>query len=516
MINNRFEERNREFQKTLDPLDLQRRREEFAVELRKSKRLQHLNKRRNIAETHHRTEFPPELESTYPSLKSSSFNEKFQTLYSILTTECPSSDKLNALISLRLVMIQKDAPFRALINLGFAPIVLGYLSPEHDEDFQKESGLIVCNLASGPHPCVETLVRYGAIKQCLRVINPSKLEVTENAIWALGNISGESPEYTKEVNNKGVLNLLIELLKEWENSITTRIARVSMWVVSNLVKNLYQIDKFIDQLMSVIKSYMLKKDKELFVHCLWCLSSIAKGNDLVLQKLIDSKILERIIHMDKLSKKALVPAIRTFGGVLSGSEEKTQFLLNLKVLDFLQECLKDNLSKIRKEALWAVSNVAAGTVPQVQSLVEHPLVVLCVKSLLDSEVLVRREASFVLMNASIAGGDSSIKALVNLGVFDYLVEALKNTVDQVVILNLIKFCRGLLDLGQREAHNKHAEENLFAGIFDSSGCIEAIESLQMHASPRIQNEALCLISDFFGFEESSQPMTGAPEYFEFS
>jgi importin subunit alpha-1 len=76
-----------------------------------------------------------------------------------------------------------------------------------------------------------------------------------------------------------------------------------------------------------------------------------------------------------------------------------------------------NNREIQKEACWTLSNIAAGTVDQIQSVIDSgaiaPLVKLVSDKKTDQEV--RSEACWVVLNATSCGSDSQIEVLVKEG-----------------------------------------------------------------------------------------------------
>lgn len=72
---------------------------------------------------------------------------------------------------------------------------------------------------------------------------------------------------------------------------------------------------------------------------------------------------------------------------------------------------------IQKEACWTLSNISAGTVTQIQKVIDSGIMIhivaLARSKETDSEV--RSEASWVVLNASSCGSDAQIEQLVEHG-----------------------------------------------------------------------------------------------------
>lgn len=68
------------------------------------------------------------------------------------------------------------------------------------------------------------------------------------------------------------------------------------------------------------------------------------------------------------AERIQTPAMRTLCNMLSGSDEATQLVIDGGFLSVLPHALKAAKARTRKEACWAISNIAAGTAAQVEAL----------------------------------------------------------------------------------------------------------------------------------------------------
>ena len=117
------------------------------------------------------------------------------------------------------------------------------------------------------------------------------------------------------------------------------------------------------------------------------------------------------------------PALRTIGNIVCAecSEESTtdytEIILDCHAVPKLKELVTHSNREIQKEACWTLSNIAAGTVDQIQAVIDSgaiaPLVTLVSDKTTDQEV--RSEACWVVLNATSCGSDSQIEVLVDKG-----------------------------------------------------------------------------------------------------
>jgi importin subunit alpha-6/7 len=95
----------------------------------------------------------------------------------------------------------------------------------------------------------------------------------------------------------------------------------------------------------------------------------------------------------------VIPALRLVGNISTGSESQTNELLNNHVLALLLRLLDHSKRAVRREACWTLSNICAGTRPQVEKCIFYPgLLAKTVELFLHDEPDVRNEVCFTFGN----------------------------------------------------------------------------------------------------------------------
>jgi hypothetical protein len=129
--------------------------------------------------------------------------------------------------------------------------------------------------------------------------------------------------------------------------------------------------------------------------------------------------------------KVVKPALRTIGNVVCAEcsdtqnasiPDYTEVILDLNAVPYLKDLVCHENREIQKEACWTLSNIAAGTISQIQAVIESgvipPLVELVSDPNTDKEV--RSEACWVVLNATSCGSDEQIETLVEEGCVNVL------------------------------------------------------------------------------------------------
>ena len=272
----------------------------------------------------------------------------------------------------------------------------------------------------------------------------------------------------------GVMNHLLRCLENHADNLS--IQRIGSWTLSNLVDGIFQqsphgatgaskngggktsannndfssadeID--MSTLLPVLRRLLRMSDAEVLGYTCWTLSHLCDGPSSHIGAVVttpknlkqgpDSKpgglvprLVELLMHQ---SWRVTKPALRTIGNIVcaecsddnqaagaAGSAgptttDYTEVILECDAVPRLKELILHSNREIQKEACWTLSNIAAGTVDQIQAVIDSgaipPLVKLVRDKGTDQEV--RSEACWVVLNATSCGSDSQIEVLVDEG-----------------------------------------------------------------------------------------------------
>jgi importin subunit alpha-6/7 len=324
------------------------------------------------------------------------------------------------------------------------------------------------------------LLRHAdAIPTLISLLSSPNKEVYEQSMWILGSIAvGDSPGTSsgggstssstidtnrdKSVSARdvilaaGVMNQLMRCLEAHPENLSLQ--RIGSWTLSNLVEGIFQQNnnnhngkgggKSSDYsssdeiempvLLPVLRRLLRMADSEVLSYTCWTLSHLCDGPSSHIAEVVTTKdeskaprgglvprLVELLLHP---SWRVTKPALRTIGNIVcaecsddnnntGASTDYTEVILECGAVPRLKELITHSNREIQKEACWTLSNIAAGTVDQIQAVIDSgaipPLVRIVGDKKTDQEV--RSEACWVVLNATSCGADSQIELLVDEG-----------------------------------------------------------------------------------------------------
>lgn len=226
------------------------------------------------------------------------------------------------------------------------------------------------NVASGTSDHTQSIVVKGGIEKLISLIDSNVQEIQEQAIWAVGNVAGDSLKVRDRVIDKRGLE---KILKVFSTAERNTLIKHCAWALSNFCRSKpppkYEYLKpAIDLLIRAI--YKLDGDYEFLVDACWVLSYLTEHHKKSVKKLLDTNILPKILSF--LNYPVLyiqLPILRIVGNIVTGNAAQTQMVVDAGVLQYLKKTLLHEKRSIRRETCWIISNIAAGTQQQIEAVI---------------------------------------------------------------------------------------------------------------------------------------------------
>jgi importin subunit alpha-6/7 len=199
-------------------------------------------------------------------------------------------------------------------------------------------------------------MEVGAVPIFVRLLMSPNDDVREQAVWALGNIAGDSPPCRDLVLQAGAMQPLLNQLNQ--NSKVSML-RNATWTLSNFCRGKPQPDfELVRPSLPTLSNLVFSPDEEVLTDACWALSYLSDGPNEKIQAVIESGICRRLVELLLNPSPAVqTPALRTVGNIVTGNDLQTQYIINNNALPCLLALLSSPKKGIRKEACWTISNI---------------------------------------------------------------------------------------------------------------------------------------------------------------
>ncbi|CAM0879611.1 unnamed protein product [Alopecurus aequalis] len=420
--------------------------------------------------------------------------------------------KTEALRGLRRLLSQSEVPpIEVAIKAGAVPLLVQYLSFGSSDEQLLEAAWCLTNIAAGQPeetrallPALPLLIAHLGGSFPLFMEKSSTL-VAEQCAWAIGNVAGEGADLRSTLLAQGALRPLARLMLSNKGST----ARTASWALSNLIKG--PDPKGVNELISIegvlnaIVRDLEKADEELATEVAWVvvyLSALSeKAISLIVRSHVPQLLIARLLASENL--QLLIPVLRGLGNLVAGDGYMVDSILIVgnsitdQALSSLIKCLKSDNRVLRKEASWALSNIAAGSFEHKKLIFTSEAAPLLIHLLTSGQFDIRKEAAYTLGNLCVVPAGSPdppniivehLVSIINGGALPGFVNLVRSADIESARLGL-----QFLELVMRGYPNGQGP-----ALVERQDGIEAMERFQFHENEAMRNMANGLVDKYFG------------------
>jgi hypothetical protein len=177
---------------------------------------------------------------------------------------------------------------------------------------------------------------------------------------------------------------------------------------------------------------------EFITDACFILSVMTKNYKEFIKEIIDINLLPNIIKfLDIDNKSVIMTSLRIIGNIAAeDNANQTQKLIDLGVLEKLKYTLFNQNLGIRKESAFIISNLAAGTQKQIETLIQQNFLQILYKVFKNDLPKVKKEAIYGIGNLSSVENEKYMQKLIDDGILIFVYECMKNDETQFIALSL--------------------------------------------------------------------------------
>ncbi|GAB2215384.1 hypothetical protein Drorol1_Dr00019767 [Drosera rotundifolia] len=310
---------------------------------------------------------------------------------------------------------KKSPPIDEVIQSGVVPRFVQFLVREDFPLLQFVAAWALTNVESGTSDHTKVVIDSGAVPIFVKLLGAKSDDVREQAVWALGNVAGDSPKCRDLVLNHGALLPLLAHLNEHSK---LSMIRNATWTLSNFCRGKPQPPfELVSPALPTLERLIHSNDDKVLTDACWALSYLSDGTYDKIQAVIEAGVCLVLVRLlMHPSTSVLIPALRAVDNIVTGDDMQTQFVIDNGVLRSLLGLLTNNHKKsIKKQACWTISKITAGNKQQIQAVIEAGLIGPLVNLLQTADVDIKKEAAWAISNATSGGTNDQIKFLVSQG-----------------------------------------------------------------------------------------------------
>jgi len=495
---------------------LKSKRDQYTTEIRKKRTEIELNRRRRkIADEDEKHDLQSKINSMHRQELVELYKKSVDLFKSGLDSDNIKSIE-DGLEAIRRIMSRpEDAPLDLLYEFGILPTISGLL----DDTFanyhkvQHEAAWILANLASGRPKdtdyCATTLRAIEKFVNILKRPFPTSDEekfkelelLKDQVVWGLCNIAGDSDEMRNKCLERDLVMVCLRNLAGREVKIIH--LRNYLWLLSNLCRGKpfpsFEAVKACIPLFA--ESLTAFDDPEVLSYALFGLNYLSTDDDFQIMEVFKNLDLKSLIRLatDKTYPEIQVPAWRVIGNLLAGHTKIAEKLLENGLATLLYANLNSNNRTLRKETLWAMSNILANPPEIIQWILDVNEILPKVFFLLQNDDnTVKMEALHCLCNLTLSGTYEQVQLLLEFNVVGVMIKLLDHFQGANYVCLILEILTNLLQMGQNNLIGNGV--NKFLMLIEREGGVKVIERLQQHPDPAVYTVINKIIDAYFTTE----------------
>jgi hypothetical protein len=322
-------------------------------------------------------------------------------------------------------------------------------------------------------------------------------DIIEEIIWILGNVVGSNKTGRDIVIKSGIFNIVYNIVQK--ERVYEDVVKVSIWFMANCLNVKPLPDE--DVLKKAAEIFILFAKtgvEEVMIDCLTGIFSITESETPIINRaILESGIIQYLYNLDiQHNRHILHLTLRLTGNLLAMENAIADVMISFGCINFLDKFLFDPQAQFRKECLWALSNISAGSKQQILFLFNSGIIKKIFLLCKDLDFNVVQEAVFIISNITYNSNFDMTLQLVDFNILEIISELINNTQE----VGLLKFLLSSLDnILRKGANTSLFKDNPFAKSFLEKGGIDILENLQNYKNEDIADYVTNILNNYFNY-----------------
>ena len=395
----------------------------------------------------------------------------------------------------KLLSIDCNPAIDHVVNSGVLPRMILMLTDKSNPQAQFEAAWALTNITCGTSAHTQILIDNNAVPAFIQLLVSTSEDIREQAVWALGNIAGDSSRCRDLVLNFGIVGPIMAQINEKSRP---SMLRTVAWALSNLCRGKPPPNfEVVKPLILGFAQLIFSQDDECVADVCWALSYVSNNTTENIQAILDAgiavQLIDLLVHPDPSIQ---TPALRTVGNIMTGDDNQTQAMIDAGVLPRFHDMLEQhNKTGIRKDACWTMSNITAGNKDQVHAVLAAGLLPSLVDALADVDFGVKTEAAWAISNATKGRVPKHIKYIVDTGIMKSLCDLL-DVQDATLLTIVLEAVENVLRVGHAALATMGLDENPYAIVVNEAGFLVKLEVLRAHENTEVKQRAKRILQNY--------------------
>jgi hypothetical protein len=469
---------------------------EEMVELRKATKDDHLTRRRKIDEDDSSPEEAIELDPKEQQIRL----DRITAINNLMTGNDPIQHFKGLQMAHSFLKTVRPRPIDLFVTHGIVPKLVEYLRMDSHPEMQYIACWVLTTVAFGNHEQTSAVVQAGAVDVLLQLLDSPVPRIVDQAIWCIGNISGDGPEMQKHLLSKGLVPKLVEMAESKRKLPAEHLSNI-VWTLANMCENAEHPNEEMQSCLSCFSHRIFHKEMKVVREAVRGISMLSFKEEW-LDSIYDTNVLTEVV--DFLSSddwKLAKLCLKIVGHFAAGSDRHVQHLIEAIALPPIMSLMKSTRKYFMKEATRTAGNIACGTYEQILTLlnagVAQPAIHVLDQGDKDSIV----EALHLLTNITTVCKMEQLVYLERQGVVAAVCKHL-NRRNSSAIYNALKCIHNVLRIA-----DKYDELDEYLELIEEAQGKEFMEQLQTHENSTISSRASYILDKYYNDIENTDTET---------